>query len=542
MSHSPGPGSRVPVPRNRLRFSRRRTARRRGFIAFAVVVALLIGWRAWAALDRDEDRVGVMPTPTGTTGGGGDGDGDGDRGGDGDDVQPQIAPGETPIEHVVFIVKENRTFNHYFATYPGAEGSTEGGTIECTEDGCEDGPVVQLTEAEDTQPHDLTHCFRCGLVAINGGKMNGFNRMNGVIPQSGDRALFFGRDLSGYNYHDRDTLPNYWAYADRFVLADHFFTSMYGPTLPEHLYTVAAQANHIVDNKGQTDTPGSYCDDSTETATRFIPREVRENERRILQLEREITANGSNTYELGKFWNQTRLCFDIPVLPDQLEEAGISWKYYANENAWMNALQMIRHVRFGPMWRKVEPPENFVRDVRGGEMPQVSWIIPSESYNEHPGGGKSVCAGENWTVHQVNTIMESEYWRSTLIVIVWDDFGGFYDPVPPPQTDVMGLGPRTPALIISPYTRRGDNPNRGYVDETVYEFSSVLAFIERLFGLEPMTERDASANPLLGALEFERPRFKKLILPLRDDCPYGTSFAHFLASWPHLRTIGSPFD
>jgi phospholipase C len=366
--------------------------------------------------------------------------------------------------------------------------------------------------------------------------------MNGVIPQSGDKADLFGRDLSGYVYHDRGTLPNYWAYADRFVLADHFFTSMYGPTLPEHLYAVAAQANHIVDNKGQTDTPGSYCDDANETATRFVPREVREAEERILELEREITRNGSNTYELAKYWGQIRLCFNIPVLPDQLEREGISWKYYANENSWMNALQMIEHVRYGPMWQKVEPPENFVRDVRNGEMPQVSWIIPSESYNEHPGGGKSVCAGENWTVHQVNTIMRSPYWRSTVIVIVWDDFGGFYDPVPPPQVDIMGLGPRTPALIISPYARRGDNPNGGHVDTTVYEFSSVLAFIEQVFGLEPMTERDANANPLLGALDLERPRFKKLILPLRDDCPYGTSFAHFRASWPYLRTIGSPKD
>jgi phospholipase C len=194
------------------------------------------------------------------------------------------------------------------------------------------------------------------------------------------------------------------------------------------------------------------------------------------------------------------------------------------------------------MWRKVEPPENFVQDVLAGEMPQVSWIVPSESYNEHPGGGKSVCAGENWTVHQVNTIMDSEYWESTAIVIVWDDFGGFYDPVPPPQTDIMGLGPRTPALIISPYTRSGESRDGGYVDKTTYEFSSVLAFIEQLFGLESMTARDGQADPLLGAFDFSNPRFKKLVLPLRDECPYGTSSTHFRAGWPYLRTIGSPFD
>ena len=535
MSYSPGPGSRVPIPRSRRRLQRRRAARRRGFAAFIGLVVVVIAVMAWAGGDGD-DRAGTGPTGStpgtrGPTGTGATGPGTG----------PQIVPGETPIEHVVFIVKENRSFNNYFATYPGAEGATEGGTIECDEDGCRDGPVVQLQEGADVAPHDLTHCFRCGLVAINGGKMNGFNRMNGVIPQSVNADLY-GADLSGYVYLDRDTIPNYWAYADRFVLADHFFTSMYGPTLPEHLYTVAAQANFIVDNKSTADTPGSYCDDSTEHATRFVPREVRENDREILELEREITSNGSNTYDLADYWGSIRLCFDIEVLPDQLEEAGISWSYYATENAWMNALQMIRHVRYGPMWEKVLPPETFVQDVRDGAMPQVSWIVPPESYNEHPGEGKSTCAGENWTVHQVNEIMQSEYWRSTLIVVVWDDFGGFYDPVAPPMTDVMGLGPRTPALIISPYTVRGDNPQGGAVDSTEYEFSSVLAFIEELFGLEPMTERDANANPLLGALDFENPRFKKLVLPLRQDCPYGTSLAHFRGSWPFLRTIGSPLD
>jgi phospholipase C len=317
---------------------------------------------------------------------------------------------------------------------------------------------------------------------------------------------------------------------------------MYGPTLPEHLYTVAAQANWIVDNKSTADNPGSYCDDPTEYATRFIPREARRSEDVIMELQREITVNGSNTYDLADYWDNIRLCFDIPVLPDQLEEAGISWKYYANENAWMNALQMIRHVRYGPMWQNVRPPAEFVQDVRDGEMPEVSWIVPDESYNEHPGGGKSSCAGENWTVHQVNTIMKSEYWRSTAIVVVWDDFGGFFDHVPPPQVDIMGLGPRTPALIISPYTVRGDNANGGSIDDTTYEFSSVLAFIEQVFDLEPMTERDANADPLSGAFDFEQPRFKKLILPLREDCPYGTSFAHFRASWPFLRTMGSQED
>jgi phospholipase C len=539
VSYSPGPGSRVPVPKNRLRFDRRRAARRRGFALFLVVTLVLIAVAALAV--RGGGKEGTSASPTGSTGGSTGGGGHGGGGTGSTNPGGTIVPGQTPIKHVVFIVKENRTFNNYFATYPDAEGATEGGTITCTSDGCKDGPVVRLTHGPDAYPHDLTHCFRCGLVAINDGKMNGFNRMNGVIPQS-ENADLFGADMTGYSYLDRRDLPHYWAYADRFVLADHFFTPMYGPTTPEHLYAVAAQSNGLVDNKSTTDHPGNYCDDPTEYATRFIPREVRQNADRIIQLERDITKDGSSSYDLGQYWGNIRLCFDIPVLPDQLEQDGISWKYYAEENAWMNVMQMIKHVRYGPMWDKVQPPSNFVTDVKQGNMPAVSWIIPPESYNEHPGDGKSSCAGENWTVQQVNTVMKSPYWRSTVIVVVWDDFGGFYDPVVPPRYDVMGLGPRTPALIISPYTRSGDNPNGGYVDHTTYEFSSVLSFIEHLFGLDPMTDRDKNADPLSGAFDFEHPNFDKLVLPLRTDCPYGTTIAEFRPTWPHLRTIGSPFD
>ena len=131
----------------------------------------------------------------------------------------------------------------------------------------------------------------------------------------------------------------------------------------------------------------------------------------------------------------------------------------------------------------------------------------------------NVCEGENWTVEYLNAVMRSEYWPSTAIVIVWDDFGGFYDHVVPPHYDVMGLGPRTPALIISPWTKPGDNPDGGSIDSTVYEFSSVLRFIENLHGLKPMTERDRQADPLSGAFDFtQEPRLDPLILPPRD-CP-----------------------
>jgi phospholipase C len=413
----------------------------------------------------------------------------------------------SPIEHVIFMIKENRTFDHYFGRYPGADGASKAGTLRCTDSGCRAGEVISLKPAPDVQPHDITHGFASGLYGINGGEMNGFNIIGG------------GQDLSGYVQHSRKSLPAYWAYADRFVLADRFFTSMYGPTFPEHLFTVAAQSFDIVDNPSSEDA--GNCDNRIRVP-KFKTGLTEQEISSIIDLEDGITKEIPEQLErIQTYWDQTISCFDIEVLPDQLERAGVSWKYYANPDQFMNGLQAVKHVRFGPMWDKVVPPEEFLRDARAGDLPEVSWLVPPESFSEHPdnGGGVGVCGGENWTVRQVNAVMKSSAWDSTALVIVWDDFGGFPDHVPPPHLDYMGLGPRTPALIISPYTVRGDNLDGGAIDSTTYEFSSVLSFIERLHGLESMTERDAIADPLSGAFDFAlAPRTEKLILPQRD-CP-----------------------
>jgi phospholipase C len=433
---------------------------------------------------------------------------------------------QSPIDHVVFIVKENRSFNNYFATYPGAIGATQGNTIRCTPDRCLPGPSVELTRAPDVLSHDLVHCFLCGVVAVDGGRMDGFNRMNGLRqPNDYDDVRELGYDLEGYTYLTRSGIPNYWAYADRFVLADRFFTSMYGPTFPEHLFTVAASANLIVGNKTGKGNPGGYCDDDSEYALRFRESLTDQQLDRVMFLEENITEDESYFEEIRALWRDFRLCFDLRILPDALERAGVSWKYYATLNGWNNALQAIRHVRFGPMWARVQPPVNFLHDLRNGRLPAVSWLLPPSRYDEHPGLGKSTCSGENWTTQQLNALMRSPYWRSTVVVLVWDDFGGFFDPVVPPHLDIMGLGPRTPALIISPYARQGTNRLAGSVDHTTYEFSSVLHFIELLHGLSPLTERDAGADPLSGALDFEHPNFERLVLPYRTDCPYSLGLA-----------------
>ena len=488
----PGPILR-PVPNARIR------QRRQTFGAFMIALLAMLTWQFWPSAGQERPRRdGNSEPPLGQNGGNGT-------------QTPPAGNADNPIEHVIFLVKENRSFDHYFGAYPGADGATQGGTIaDCNASTFQDGPVVDLEPAPLVLPHDLGHAFAPGLYSINGGKMNGFN----CVP--------LGGDMMGYLQHSRDTLPAYWAYADRFVLADRFFTSMYGPTFPEHLYTVAAQSYGIVDNKTTTNVEGNYCNDDTEITKRFALEDLtRADVRTIMQLEEDITSEvPDQLIRIASYWEDTRTCIDIEVLPDLLEKAGISWKYYARPDIWMNALQAIQHVRFGPMWNKVEVPENFLRDVRQGELPAVSWLIPPEGNpNEHPGSNTNVCEGENWTVEYVNAVMKSEFWESTAIVIVWDDFGGFYDHFVPPHYDIMGLRPRTPALIISPWTVRGDNPDGGSIDSTEYEFSSVLRFIENLHGLDPMTKRDRRADPLSGAFDFDQePRLDPLILEPRD-CP-----------------------
>jgi phospholipase C len=419
-------------------------------------------------------------------------------------------PADTPIEHFVFIIKENRTFDHFFGTYPGADGATVGRTLS--------GEEIPLRPADDVMDQPLTHGFWSGLFAVDGGRMDGFDTIEG------------GENLDGYTQFDRETLPNYFAYADRFVLADRFFTSEYGPTFPEHLYLVAAQSYGIMDNKSEAaPTPGRYCDDPLGYSPAF-PQDLTEGDvSSIIQSENRIVDDHPEAMnQIRDYLITVRACLEIDTLPERLSDAGVSWRYYTDPVFPIgDVLRAIRKIRYSDLWHNVAQSESFLDDVQNGNLAQVSWVKPPAPYNEHPilpHRDQSVCAGENWTVAAMNALQQSPYWKNTAVVVIWDDFGGFYDHVTPPQYDIMGLGPRTPALIMSPWTVKGDNQLGGAIDSHVYEFSSVLAFIEHNWGIEPLTERDANADPLTGAFDFSSPPdMGKLILTLRQDCPYGTS-------------------
>ncbi len=383
-------------------------------------------------------------------------------------------PGDiTAIQHIVFIIKENRSFDEYFGLFPGADGATTG-TIST-------GQVIPLERTPD-QVVDMGHDWNSAITAMDGGKMDRFD----LIPDGN----LNGEYLS-YSEMTQADIPNYYAYARTFVLADHTFSSLQGPSLPNHLYTIAAQSGGVISVPSAPNFPSLNswgCDAPAGSQVTII----------------DDDGDSSSAFP----------CFDFQTLADTLNNAGISWKYYAPPEGKVgyqfSTYDAINHIRNSPIWAEnVVSDTQFAIDAASGNLPAVSWLVTGQN-SEHPPA--STCQGENWTVQQLNALMQGPDWNTAAVFLTWDDFGGFYDHVPPPALDTYGLGPRVPLLIISPYARSG------HISHTQYEFSSVLKFIEDRFNLTPLTERDANANNTTDSFNFKQTPRPPLILT-RRACP-----------------------
>lgn len=390
-------------------------------------------------------------------------------------TQPAAGQGIQKIQHVVFLIKENRSFDQYFGTFPGADGATTGKIS--------NGTTVPLTHAPDIAPYDLGHSWRDALIAIDGGHMSKFDQI-------------VSGDVDGYRYPYTQFLesdiPNYFAYARQYVLADRMFSSMAGPSFPNHLFTIAAQDGGVLDNPHPQN--GAWGCDSDDNDT--VP---------VAHPDGKITIEPP--------------CFDFQTLADSLESAHISWKYYAPTKGHygyqFSTFDAIRHIRNTPLWdQRVVPDQQFTADALNGHLPAVSWLVTGAT-NEHP--GRSVCRGENWTVQQLNALMNSPDWNSTVVFLTWDDFGGFYDHVPPPITANYSLGPRVPLIIISPYAKKS------FISHTQYDFSSFLKFVETRYHLPTLTEDDKRANDMLDSFDFDAAPQPTLLLQ-QHDCPKPPDF------------------
>jgi phospholipase C len=390
-------------------------------------------------------------------------------------AQFATAQDSSVIQHIVFLVKENRTFDSMFGTFPGANGATKG-TISST-------VSVPLGHQSDALPWDPGHGWWATRNSIDNGKMDRFDltanaNVNGT--------------LSGYSQYWQSDIPNYWKYAQTFTLSDNTFSSITSESFTNHLYVISAGNGGVYETPGPPGNPvaGFACDGPADTRAPMKD------------------SVGNNYYVFP--------CFDFTTLADRLDDAGISWHYYAPPKGqlgyFFSAYDSINHIRNGPDWTTdVVPATNFMTDATNGTLPAVSWVVLDKGLTDHP--PKSICQGENRTLDYLNALMQGPEWSSTAVFLVWDDGGGFYDHVPPPNLDQFGLGPRVPMIILSPYAKPG------YIDHTQYEFSSVLKFIEDRFNLQPMTNRDAVANdPANFAFDFTQSPLPPLVLNQRT-CP-----------------------
>lgn len=381
-----------------------------------------------------------------------------------------------PIRHVVIILKENRSFDNLFGRFPGANGATSG--VLST------GQTVPLGHMPDHFLFDLGHDADAARLAVHAGKMDRFDLLSGALQGGQDLAL---------SQYQRPDIPAYWNYASQYTLADSFFSTILGPSFPNHLVTVASQSAGVINNPVDILHGAWGCDSGA-----------------LARVER-VDAAGNHSFVAP--------CFDFKTLADELSNRGITWAYYAPSIGqpgynW-SALDAIRHIRYSPIWhRNVRPQTAFFQDIARGRLPAVSWLTPDGLHSEHP--PYSMCLGENWTVQRVNAIMHSRYWRDTTIILAWDDFGGTYDHVSPPRKSPIMFGPRVPAIVISPYAQ----PR--HIDHHTYDYNSILRFVESWLDLPALTKYDASATSLASAFDFKQKPLRPLLQQTRA-CPAGVT-------------------
>ena len=328
----------------------------------------------------------------------------------------------SPIQNIDIVLQESHTFDNYFGTYPGADGTA--GKTYCLPDAPASKNCVAPYHDTSLTPVDMNHDWRAAHADYDSGKMDGFVYTEGNAETMG--------------YYDGTDLPRYWKAAGSYVLCDRYFTSVMSESAPNHLFLLAG-------------TAGGLTNDS-------VPRTL-----------------------------------PFPPVFQGLDAAGVSWKVYSDTPSWYKS---FAYVRDSPAAAgNFRSAASFASDAKAGRLSQVSWIIGAPGGDEHPSA--SIKSGENSVADDiVNVVGTTPYWSSAAIFVTWDDYGGFFDHVPPPQVDKYGYGFRVPCLVISPYAKTG------FIDSTVNDHTSILKFVEVRYGLSPLSTRDAAANGLLEAFDF----------------------------------------
>jgi phospholipase C len=428
----------------------------------------------------------------------------------------KTASGSSKIQHVVVIIQENRSFDNFFATFPGADGTTVGKAVAIpASDDCP-SPVpsattIPLTEVNlegqgfgsnftSFEGQDLDHDHSGFTVEWDHGTMDGFDLEKlGASGAGGRPACTYT-----YQYVNPFNIAPYWTLAKEYVLADHTFQTQSSGSFTAHQDLIAG-GTQISKNEALIDNPSYFpwgCDGNRKSEKTGI-----------------ITRAG-RVKELGGPFP----CFTYTTIRDLLDAKSVSWKFYAvkvynykhcnkstgtrceGSGIW-SAFDAIKAVRYSTEWdaNVTRSPNDFFTDVSKKQLPAVSWITPNGPNSDHPGLRSDT--GPSWVASLVNAIGESSYWNNTAVVILWDDWGGLYDHVAPPSPQSWQANPgfRVPMLIVSPYVKP-------HVEHTVYEFGSILRFIEENWDLPSLGRNDKSSASIGNAFDFNMaPRkFKKI--------------------------------
>jgi phospholipase C len=455
------------------------------------------------------------------------------------------ASGIHKIKHIVIVQQENRSFDTYFGTYPGAAGipmkdgkptvcSPEPATGRCI------APFVDHADVNGGGPHS----DKSAIAAINGGKMNGFV----AVAEHGRRACTdptnpactnaaSGTDVMGY--HVQSDIPNYWAYADDYVLQDHMFQPNASWSMPSHLFLVSAWSAYCT----QHNNPSS-CTNANTLATipdrpQFAPvvccgeagpttgpgKLNKHGEPKKQQPGQPIYAWTDLTYLLHKHnvsWAYYVVAGNEPDCENDDAMSCTAVRQNANTPGIWNPLPWFDTVRNDNQLGNIESVQRFYTAAKKGTLPAVSWVTPSNTVSEHPPG--RVSAGQSYVTSLINAVMAGPDWDSTAIFLSWDDWGGFFDHVVPPTVDQNGYGLRVPGITVSPYAKAG------YIDHQTLSFDAYLKFIEDDFldsqRLDPATDGRPDPRPtvrenvsILGNLEqefdFNQPPRPPTPLPVR---------------------------
>lgn len=424
-----------------------------------------------------------------------------------------------PIKHVVILLQENRSFNNLFMGFPGADTASSGPCkVTAWAHWCKGQPIALKSVTLESNGHpgqgaDIGHehqdfKLECDLDADNQCQMDGFDLVRGGTAGNGQYAKTYP-----YRYVVRSETKPYWDFARRYAVADRMFFTETAASFIAHQEIISGTVA-LNSMRSLTDEPNDYiwgCDAIVGTQTPVLLHDGRE-------------------LKPGPSTNLPFPCFtEYPTMADVLDAAGVSWHYYVDsmnannpdQSAYVwNGFDGIAKVRchsfsppehchgYGADWQHIVSPNTAIfSDIKNGNLPAVSWLIPALFDSDHPGSGCN--GGPHWVTSVVDAIGTSSYWKDTAIVVLWDDWGGWYDPVPPPQVNYTSLGFRVPMIVISPYARPG------YVSHTGYDFGSVLKFVEEEFALKSLGTTDASAHSIADIFDFsQRPNaFEKETAP-----------------------------